>query len=60
MNASGSMSELLEMISSVLAAAMDWVSIVAEKVVGNPILLIVVILSFLSTGILLFRRLLNL
>lgn len=56
----GSMSELLEKISVVLSVSMNWVSIVAERVVNNPILLIMVILSFLGTGVLLFRRLLNL
>ena len=56
----GSMSELLAKISVVLSASMNWVSIVAERVVNNPILLIMVILGFLGTGVLLFRRLLNL
>lgn len=57
---SGSMGEFLTIISSVMQVAMGWVAIVADKVVRNPILLLVVIISFLGTGVILFRRLLKL
>ena len=57
--APGSMAEMLASISTVLSAILGWVGIVSEKVSANPVLLIVVLLSFLGTGVLLFKRLLG-
>lgn len=57
--APGSMAEMLASISTVLSAILGWVGIVSEKVSTNPVLLIVVLLSFLGTGVLLFKRLLG-
>lgn len=54
------MSEMLSTISTVLTVSLGWMALVTDKIVSNPILLIVVILSFLGTGVLLFKRLLNL
>jgi multisubunit Na+/H+ antiporter MnhF subunit len=53
------MAEMLASISTVLSAILGWVGIVSEKVSTNPVLLIVVLLSFLGTGVLLFKRLLG-
>lgn len=58
--APSTMSEMLSTISTVLTVSLSWMTLVTDKIVSNPILLIVVILSFLGTGVLLFKRLLNL
>ncbi len=55
-----SMSGFLMTVSDVMTAVIGWVVIVADKVVKNPVLLLVVIISFLGTGVVLFRRLLKL
>ena len=54
------MSEMLSTISTVLTVSLGWMALVTDVIASNPILLIVVILSFLGTGVLLFKRLLNL
>ena len=56
----GSMTALLATISNVLTVVLGWVAAVAEGIWRNPILTIVVIIGFLGTGLLLFKRLLNL
>jgi len=54
------MSSLLETLSTVFAAALGWTSTVAVTIIDHPILLFCVVLDFIGTGILLFKRLLNL
>lgn len=59
LGSSGSMTELLTAISVVLAASLGWVSVVAGKIAENPVLLFVVVISFLGTVMLLFKRMLH-
>jgi len=54
------MGSLLETLSTVFAAALGWTSTVAATIADHPILLFCVVLGFIGTGILLFKRLLNL
>ena len=56
----GSMGDVLSSISDIVTVALGWVSVVADSIVRNPILLILVMIGFLGTAVLLFRRLLNL
>ncbi len=59
LSSSGSMSELLAVVSSILSVALGWMSVVANKVASNPILLLAVVIGFLGTGVILFKRFLN-
>lgn len=55
-----SMGSLLSAMSSVLSASMGWVGAVAQAVAAHPVLLLCVVLGFIGTGVLLFKRLLRL
>ena len=54
------MGSLLSAMSSVLSASMGWVGAVAQAVAAHPVLLLCVVLGFIGTGMLLFKRLLRL
>ena len=54
------MSGLLEKMTEVLTACLNWVGVVADVIAQNPILLLVVVISFIGTGVVLFRRILKL
>ena len=55
-----SMSGLLEKITDVLAVCLSWLAVVADVIVKNPILLLAVVIGFIGTGLVLFRRVLRL
>lgn len=54
------MSDLLQKMSDILTVSMDWVGAVAGVIVEDPILLLAVVIGFISTVVVLFRRVLNL
>lgn len=54
------MTEVLSNITTVFTAAMGWAGSVGTAVVDNPLLLVGVVMGFVSVGVGLFRRLLNL
>lgn len=54
------MGSLLSAMSSVLSASIGWVGAVAQAVAAHPVLLLCVVLGFIGTGVLLFKRLLRL
>ena len=55
-----SMSGLLDKITEVLTFGFGWLGLVADVVVRNPIMLLVVVIGFIGTGVVLFRRILRL
>ena len=55
-----SMSGLLDQMTAVLAVCLGWVGVVADVIARNPILLLTVVIGFIGTGVVLFRRLLRL
>jgi len=54
------MSSLLEKITAVFSTALDWTGTVAATIAANPMLLLCVVLGFIGTGVLLFKRFLRL
>ena len=54
------MSQLLSTITEVFATSAEWIMAVSNVIVANPILLLIVVISFIGTGVLLFKRFLNL
>ena len=54
------MSQLLSTITEVFATSVEWITTVSNVIVANPILLLIVVISFIGTGVLLFKRFLNL
>ena len=59
---SGSMTmpQLLSTMTSVFNEIFQWIAAVSAAIASNPILLLCVVIGFTSTGVVLFRRLLNL
>lgn len=53
------MPSLLAKMTAVFSAALGWVGVVSRTVAGNPVLLLCVVIGFISTGLVLFRRLLE-
>lgn len=54
------MSSLMEKITAVFSTALDWTGTVAATIAANPMLLLCVVLGFIGTGVLLFKRFLRL
>ena len=54
------MPQLLSTITEVFATSVEWITAVSNVIVANPILLLIVVISFIGTGVLLFKRFLNL
>ena len=54
------MSGLLASLTDVLSAALDWTGIVSQTVAASPVLLLCVVIGFTGTGVILFKRILNL
>lgn len=46
-------------ISEIMGAALDWVSLVLDKISEEPLLLLAVLVPFVSLGISLLRKLLT-
>lgn len=53
------MSGLLAQMTDVFSVILDWVGVVTQMVVANPILLLCVVICFIGTGVVLFKRLLS-
>ena len=53
------MTSLLSTVTEVFTAAVGWVGTVAETIIGEPLLLIGVVMGFIGVGVGLFRRMLN-
>ena len=53
------MTELLSTVTEVFTAAVGWVGTVATTIIGEPLLLIGVVMGFIGVGVGLFRRMLN-
>ena len=49
-----------EKITAVFSTALDWTGTVAATIAANPMLLLCVVLGFIGTGVLLFKRFLRL
>lgn len=54
------MGSLLEKITAVFSTVLDWTGTVAATIAANPMLLLCVVLGFIGTGVLLFKRFLRL
>lgn len=54
------MSNFLEKMTEVLNVCLSWVGVLADGVTRNPILFLAVVIGFIGTGVILFRRMLKL
>ena len=54
------MTALLEKMTGVLSVVLSWTGLVSQTVVDNPVLLLCVVIGFIGTALLLFKRLLDL
>lgn len=53
------MTELLAKMTGVFSAALSWTSALSQAVAGSPVLLLCVVIGFIGTGLILFKRLLD-
>lgn len=54
------MATVLSMITEVMTAAVDWIGIILNVIVANPIFLVGIVITFIGVGIGLISRLLHL